>query len=279
MPVPFVLTRFLYIKEEVLMSLLISVLEKDYDQSLFWASELYYSGYQEETLQYIDSIYSTFFRSQNPKLDRIMKYGVKQYHKGVHMAASLLLNLTSKKRTYTLKDFVIGNFEPEIIKGAREKETNILIFSPVPPAEKYKFDKISHIKNREILSHCCKYSTHKKWSSIFDCIFTKMGHKELYKKHTHNWLYYASYSPIWEKRIEEHCGHIDYENEKVNFQNDDWFETFHEKYEYELDEQKLDVQSKMLHISHVKQLTCQDLLKAYEPNYKSHIIKKRKQSK
>ena len=56
MNVPFVLTRFLYIKDEVLLSLLISILEKDYDQSLFWASELYYSGYEKETMEYIDAI-------------------------------------------------------------------------------------------------------------------------------------------------------------------------------------------------------------------------------
>lgn len=280
MSVPFVLTRFLYIKEEVLMSLLISVFEKDYDQSLFWASELYYSGYQEELIQYIDSIYCTFFRSQNPKLNRIMKYGVKNYHKGIHMAASLLLNLTSKKRNYTLKDFVVENFDPEINQGAREKETNLLIFSQIPQAEKYKFDNMSNLKNRKVLLNCCKYSTYKKWSNIFDCIlFTKIDQKELYIKHTHNWLYYASYCPIWSKRIEEHCGYVDYENEKVCFQNDDWFEEFHEKYEYELEEQKLEVQSKMLHVSRVNQFTRQDLLKAYEPNYKSRIIKRRKQVK
>jgi hypothetical protein len=274
--VPFTLTRFLYIREEVLMSLLISVWEKDYDQALFWASELYYSGLEKETLSYIDSIYSTFFRSQNPKLERIMKYGVAHYHKGIQMAASLLLNLTSKKRNFTLKDFVIGNFEPEIKEGAREKETNILIFAPIASAEKYKFDNISHLKPRDVLKHCCVYSAKKQWSSIFGCIFATIPQKELYEKHTRNWLYYAAYCPIWETRIREHCGVIDGEKETVNFLDDDWFEEFHEKYEYELDEQNGEIQNKMLHTLPVKQLTRQDLLKTYEPNYKSRIIKKHK---
>ena len=105
--VPFTLTRFWYIREEVLMSLLISVWEKDYDQALFWASELYYSGLEKETLSYIDSIYSTFFRSQNPKLERIMKYGVAHYHKGIQMAASLLLNLTDLDLELVLAFFTI----------------------------------------------------------------------------------------------------------------------------------------------------------------------------
>ena len=37
-----VLTRYLYIKEEVLTSLFISILNKDRQQALFWAYEYYF---------------------------------------------------------------------------------------------------------------------------------------------------------------------------------------------------------------------------------------------
>ena len=69
---------------------------------------------------------------------------------------------------------------------------------------------------------------------------------------------------------------IDEENEKVVFENDDWFEQFHENYEYEIDEQKGEIQRKMLHTSSIKQLTLQDLLNKYESHKKTHIIRKRK---
>jgi len=274
--IPFTLTRFLYIKDEVLLSLLISVLEKDYDQSLFWASELYYSGYEKETLEYIDAIYVTFFRSQNPKLNRIVKYGLEKYNKGIHMAASILLNLTSKPRKYTLQDFAAKNDDPEIIEKSYETETNILIFSEPKYAEKYIFSELSHIQNRKILNHVCKYSTYKQWGKIFNIPIVSMNQKELWKKHNHNWLFYASYCPLWAKRIEEYCGTVDEENEKVVFKDDDWFEKFHEKFEYEIDEQSIDIQNKILHTSSIKQLTLQDLLNKYESHKKTHIIRKRK---
>lgn len=276
MNVPFTLTRFLYIKDEVLLSLLISILEKDYDQSLFWASELYYSGYEKETMEYIDAIYITFFRSQNPKLGRIVKWGLAKYNKGIHMVASLLINLTSNMRKYTLQDFAAKNDDPEILENAYKQETNILIFSKTKDAEKYKFDELCHIQNRKILKHVCKYSTYKQWGKIFNIPIVSFDHKELYEKHNHNWLFYASYCPIWAKRIEEHCGNVDETNEKVVFKNDDWFEQFHESYEYEIDEQNGDIQRKMLHTSSIKQLTLQDLLNKYESHKKTHIIRKRK---
>ena len=276
MSVPFTLTRFLYIKEEVLLSLLISILEKDYDQSLFWASELYYSGYEKETMEYIDTLYTTFFRSQNPKLDRIVKWALTKYNKGIHMVASVLLNLTSKPRKYTLQDFATKNADPEILENAHNQEKNVLIFSEVKDAEKYKFNEVEHIQNRNILKHVCKYSTYKQWGKIFKCSFTSMNQKELYEKHNYNWLYYASYCPLWKKRIIEHSGSVDEEKETVVFENDDWFEQFHENYEYEIDEQTTEIRNKMLHTSSVIYLTLQDFINQYEPHKKTHIIRKHK---
>ena len=208
------------------------------------------------------------------------KKWAKNYHKGIHMAASLLLNLTSKKRHFTLKDFIVENFDPEINEGAREKETNILIFSQIPQAEKYKFDKMSNLKNRKVLLNCCKYSTYKKWSNIFDCIlFTKIYQKELYIKHTHNWLYYASFSPIWKERIDKFKGKIESTLNKVEFENEDYFEEYHEKYEYEIDEQPVVVQNKIFGPSILKKLNINDLFKKYEPCIKIHKIKKIKRNK
>ena len=125
-PFVFVLTQYLYIKEDVLMSLLISILEKDYDQSLFWASELYFSGFQKEVVEYIYAIYRNIFYSNNPKLKRVMDIGLKRYDRGIHIAATMLLNLTSKARTFTLHDFMVKNEEPEEIPNAKEKELSLI---------------------------------------------------------------------------------------------------------------------------------------------------------
>lgn len=271
-PFVFVLTQYLYIKEDVLMSLLISILEKDYDQSLFWASELYFSGFQKEVVEYIYAIYRNIFYSNNPKLKRVMDIGLKRYDRGIHIAATMLLNLTSKARTFTLRDFMVKNEEPEEIPNAKEKETKLIIFSDVLEANKYN-DYVTETKNRLILKEACKYQVKREWVDVFECAYQHMTSKEIFHKIVHNWLFYASYSPLWKERIEEYRGTIDEENEKVHFQNDDWFEKFHECYEYNLDEQNIMVQQKIFGSSILKKCNINDLYKKYEPGIK---IQKRK---
>ena len=60
-----VFTRYLYIKDEVKTSLLISILNKS-DDAIFWAYELYYSGYKNEHYAFIWQIYYDFFATLNP---------------------------------------------------------------------------------------------------------------------------------------------------------------------------------------------------------------------
>lgn len=60
-----VFTRYLYIKEEVRIALLVSILNKS-DDAIFWAYELYYSGFKYELLNLIWKIYYDFFATLNP---------------------------------------------------------------------------------------------------------------------------------------------------------------------------------------------------------------------
>lgn len=60
-----VFTQYLYIKEEVRLALLVSILNKS-DKAIFWAYELYYSGFKYELLNLIWKIYYDFFATLNP---------------------------------------------------------------------------------------------------------------------------------------------------------------------------------------------------------------------
>jgi hypothetical protein len=60
-----VFTQYLYIKEEVCLALLVSILNKSND-AIFWAYELYYSGFKYELLNLIWRIYYDFFATLNP---------------------------------------------------------------------------------------------------------------------------------------------------------------------------------------------------------------------
>ena len=69
-----VLTRYLYHCEEVCHSLLTCLLVKSsFEETLFWASEIYYSGYQKEIWELLWKIYYDFFAIRNPKFEKKIK--------------------------------------------------------------------------------------------------------------------------------------------------------------------------------------------------------------
>jgi hypothetical protein len=59
-----------------------------------------------------------------------------------------------------------------------------------------------------------------------------------------NWLYAASFSPLWLARIRGNNGQINEETKEVTFKDDESLEQFYEKYGLEPDEQRLEIQKK-----------------------------------
>jgi hypothetical protein len=64
-------TRYLFIKEEVRIALLLTILNKS-DDAIFWAYELYYSGYKYELINLIWKIYYDFFATLNPSFEQYL---------------------------------------------------------------------------------------------------------------------------------------------------------------------------------------------------------------
>jgi hypothetical protein len=63
-----VFTRYLYVKDEVRIALLVSILNKS-DDAIFWAYELYHSGFKNELFELIWKIYYDFFATLNPTFE------------------------------------------------------------------------------------------------------------------------------------------------------------------------------------------------------------------
>ena len=63
-----VFTRYLYVKDEVRVALLVALLNKS-DSALFWAYELYYSGFKNELLKLLWKIYYDFYATCNPSYE------------------------------------------------------------------------------------------------------------------------------------------------------------------------------------------------------------------
>jgi hypothetical protein len=72
----YILTRYLYVKREVENSLKQALLKKCEKETLFWAYELYYSGFIEDLLCIIFNIYYEYYYIVNQSFESylIVKY-------------------------------------------------------------------------------------------------------------------------------------------------------------------------------------------------------------
>lgn len=71
-----IFTRYLYIKDEVRKSLFIDMILKNEEKSLFWAYELYYSGFKKELINLLWTIYYDIYYTLNPSF---YKYFIQQH--------------------------------------------------------------------------------------------------------------------------------------------------------------------------------------------------------
>ena len=117
-----VFTRYLYIKDEVKIALLISILNKS-DDAIFWAYELYYSGNKNELIEFIWQIYYDFFATQNPTFaaylsTKLSKEGLKEDR----LISSIVQNLLI--RSYNTDVFLLRTISEVFVSDA---ETDVVI--------------------------------------------------------------------------------------------------------------------------------------------------------
>ena len=94
-PVPgsnLVFTRYLYLKDEVRIALLLSILNKS-DDAIFWAYELYYSGYKNELFALVWQIYYDFFATLNPSFAAYLTKKLESKEIEDRLVSSIIQNL------------------------------------------------------------------------------------------------------------------------------------------------------------------------------------------
>jgi hypothetical protein len=276
---PIVLTRYLYIKDDVWSSLLMAILTKDIDQTLFWTCEMYHSGFEEELAEYLVVTYVEFFKAKNPRLEKYINGWSNQIFDGAHIAASMVRNLVSSPRLFTVKDFETTNDE-NIIDPESFRETRLIIHVKQQSIDKYNTihtDDILKRPARKILQQACLYSTRKNMMELFHCNHQSVDIAQLFEFHRidHHWVYFASFSPIWEKRIIDYNGTIDHETYRVDFSDDDSLEEFYEEYGYEPDEQCREVSEKFMHITPEPQITMKAFCCMFNKTKTIRVKKKR----
>jgi len=210
-----VFTRYLYLKSGVLESLEASILKNDYQESLFWAYEIYFSGLEDEIFEFIFGIIERIY-TNHPKLVNFLKKKRKEWEKDKNdeILGIIIKNLSLKSH---LSNEGTGRQKYIIIK----------------PTD------IDDVRNKEIkpvyktLKTVCIYNGVKK-------------HLKAMNTFRERWLFYACYSPIWKTRVLEYNGVIDSEKKTVIFSNDDDQENFYDHYGYEPDEQNLEIQRRCM---------------------------------
>lgn len=147
------------------------------------------------------------------------------------------------------------NLEQSLIK----KKINFYV--RVDPEEVVQYETIeasAEIKSYRILRHGCTRKIENCWANLFEGFRNQVHNfkeKEKFKewttravveKYSDNWLYHAAFSPTWFDRIRLCKGYIDYVNQKVKFIDDDWEDTFNNRFNLDPDEQSLIVKDNAL---------------------------------
>jgi hypothetical protein len=249
-----IFTRYLYPKADVKQSLLLSLLDKNAKDSLFWAYELYYSGY-DDVFIYLHNIYESFYKSENPELQE------KLFSKGQEDE----LWIGTVIMTLSMRNFQINHFL-ETYKGVSclrkfhlPNKGKFIIGFKSTDLEKYKMEvPYGQYASRLYLQNVCKHQIRRECNVIFESSCDNFNNEFDY-----HWLYFASRSPVWMYRIRDFGGHINDETMKVEFPNDDLLDAFYDRWGIEPDEQPITLKDKCIGNSQRRQLSIEDFCEKY----------------
>lgn len=272
----FCFTRYLYTKVDVKQSLLLSLLDHNYEESLFWVYEMYYSGFENEAFEYLYTIYEDFYEIKNAGLKKYINTVLDNWEKNKHdwLIGSITMTLCS--RNYSLENFVCKFFKVKCEENQNENESKnpkFIINLKECDIEKYKTKICEAHKAYKVLSEVCKYPIRKNIVKLFET-FIPPNIKELYWYH---WLYYAARSPVWYSRITQYNGKINHEKLSVDFADEDEEKEaeFYSLWGYEPDEQPIHIQNNNLGIFDDEYMKKQIGIKEFCEKYGVKIITKK----
>ena len=260
---PVIFTRYLYILDDVKTSLMLSILNRNRDEALFWAYELYYSGYIEDVFELLTNMYNEFYSVLNPNLGDFFINLKKTQTNSEYMIGTMIYNMIHRK--YNISSFVEKYSKTPfnlVYPICNEPDKKFFIILEEKDIQKYK--NIESSEPTTILRTAAEYNSHSYSAKLFENDYIGVEREELLTMYRQDWLYYASFSPIWEERIGQFNGTVDHDKKMICFENEDIEDAFYEKYYYDPDEQSSDVQFKSIGIGTEKQWTWTDFYEKYK---------------
>jgi len=249
-------TRYLYVVQDVYWSLLCCIVKNKTNEAIFWAYELYYSGFKKEVIVFLQFVYSEFHESVNSqKIKNFIDSKITEFRifKGnEYLLATIVANMASRQcdmEGYLLK---YGNFEPSGETRPKLKKVKKLVYIIYEEKDvlKYKTVNSKQIRNWKILREVCNLSTYKDQTKLIESTnceylnslikvhYTRDELKDIFR---YKWEYYSYFTPVWKERFCNFSASIDVIEKVVNFPDDDVTESFYEEYGYEPDEQPIAV--------------------------------------
>ena len=115
----YLLTRYLYAKDEVELSLITAVLQKrEIDECYYWGYELYYSGF--DVFKLLWKMYYDFYFENNPGLEPHIREKEKLWRRngGAHYVASVISNLVSSSSVSSDTVFIMRQYVERVARGS-----------------------------------------------------------------------------------------------------------------------------------------------------------------
>ena len=268
-----ILTRYLYNLDEVRHSLFIEILESNYKEALYWCYELYWSGYKEETFEFlINNLYEkVFIQDEEFKKRIINEYEDWKEDNSKHeKIGNITINLCH--RNYEISK-LINEYYKLTCKEKQEKknkETNLYINLKTKDIEKYETEYGETGARYKVLKKVCNYELRSEYNDLFSCKIDKERQRNMI---FYNWEYYAYRCPYWKEAFTSYSGKI--KQGRIVFDNEELLEEFYNKYELEIDEQPKEVQEKVLGINYKKQKTMSEFAKEFNGLLKTAKLKKK----
>jgi hypothetical protein len=246
------------------------MLDRETDEALFWAYELFYSkdfingeNIDTSTFEYICDLYKQFYQILNPDIEYWITGKLSSSDPAITIGSFIY---TLINRQYRVDEFIdtflhIKCMDRLVQPDKIQKHLRIIL----RPTDIIKYDTING-DPKITLKQACRFAIRKNVTVLFNT-FIPGSLIELWRNH---WLYYAARSPIWAHRISSFDGFINHDMLAVEF-DDEYYdendltelEAFYNKWNYEPDEQGIEMRNRIIGSDDSVQINVQTFCKKY----------------
>ena len=246
-------TRYLYPAEHVQDALVRSLLQKNIQQSLFWAFELLHSGLLNHIHDTVWNLYNTHLATFNPrfktyintKINIILQNGVEidETSAEIELPYESQEALRYLVHNLLLRIRDIPQVTPGWGSGSGSTKSAIIRKNNALCQQDTRAHKTKHKCDTRPLSLGSKYERHEPRLLLRECAHFNVGGSNPVPQDVfyYHWLYHSHECPLWERRIEFFRGSVNHQHKKIDFCDDD-LEAFFTEYGLEPDEQPIHIE-------------------------------------